>query len=588
MKRTFLAFCTMALLFCVAACQKPTPDPDPDPTPVDPTPTPTTLQTVTVKVESFNTRFSLSETATAVTPAFSVDDIIIGFTGTTTYAYKCTKASTETTPAEFTAASAILPSSDKGTKINLFYVPGYDASAIVDGTLSVDLSSQNAATAGTVPVVLAGQGTVDANGACEVTLKNQMTIINLTDAILSDVAEGTAITSLKATGLYGKIDFSAASGQLSATVDPASSEISINNVAAVGAGSKFSACFVAFPAAPSDVVFTATDANGKEYTYTENGLAFNASENIKLSDKTFAVPGIIPDVYTEVSVSNYAEFSAAVQAAQTADANYEIKLTADVDIDDDSINITNEKGKKISIDINGHTLSSSRTMVLQADGILNVTDKSEGHTGKIHAEQPGFFKALSNGVISITDCYLETTCIDASLASSNGMVIVEGDDNKLSTVNITNCTMKAIGIEGVTLVGAKNGNLNIENSTLINSFGTEGGGYYCILTASGNKVKITDSYIISECRNVIITGSNTSYDITNSYFYSKTGDSFQRSSNTTRDQYITIHSGWFSTDIRTSMPNWVLVDGTEWAPIPPVTKTIDGVDYQFGFTVRNK
>lgn len=577
----------MALLFCVAACEK---KPNPDPTPVDPeepTPTETTLQTVSVKVENFNTKFSLTESTSAVTPSFSVDDVIIGFTGTTSYAYKCTKASTETAPAEFTAASATLPSADKGTKINLFYIPGYEASAIVDGALSVDLSAQNAATTATVPVVLAGQGTVDANGACEVTLKNQMTIINLTDAVISGVAEGTAITSLKATGLYGKIDF-AASSQLSATVDPAVSEIVINNVPALGAGSKFSSSFVAFPAAPSDVVFTATTADGKEYTYTEKGLVFNASENIKLSNKTFTSASDIPDVYTEVSVSNYAEFSEAVKAAQTADANYEIKLTGDVEITDDSINITNEKGKKISIDINGHILSSPCTMVLQADGILNVTDKSAGHTGKIQAMQPGFFKALSNGVISITDCYLETTCIDASLASTNGMVIVEGDDNKISTVNITNCTMKAVGESGVTLIGAKSGNLNIENSTLINSFGTEGGGYYCILTASGNKVKISNSNIISECRNVIITGSNTYYDITNSYFYSKTGDAFQRSSNTTRDQYITIHSGWFSTDIRTSMPNWVLVDGTEWAPIPPVTKTIDGVDYQFGFTVRNK
>ena len=584
MKKTLFAFFAVALLFSAASCQQEIKEEVSD----------NALKTILVTVANPDTRLALTEGATVVTPSFTTNDVIFGFTGTTTYAYKCTAAGTDTTPAEFTLSSTTAPSADQGTVLTLFFAPGYDETSIVDGKLAIDITAQKAATAAELPIVMTAQATVDAAGSCKAEFTNRTSIIDVKDAVLTNAAEGTAISSFKASGLCGKMEFSLASdGTLQASAATATDEISNTSVAAVAAGSKVSACLATFPTpAAGDVVFTATDANAVAYTYTAAGKTVGASQYIKVSGKTFSA-GAAPEPGT-ILISSFEEFSAAVLVTWSATENVTLKLVADVDIDDDSIDLTNENEKAVTLDLNGHVLSSSRTMVLSTYGLLNVVDSSTGKTGKIHAEQPGFLKAISTGTINITECYLETACIDASLSSQNGMVIVEGDDNKLATVNITGCMLKAVGDYGTTLIGSKNGNVNIESSTLINSFVTPGEGYYCLLTAGGNTVSISNSFLISECRNVIISGSGTYYTVENSYFYSETGKPLQSSSNKTYDKNVTFNSAWFNKDIKEggsangAMVNWVVPEGKEYVAVPAVTKTIDGKEYQFNWAVKNK
>ena len=376
MKRLILAIAAVSILFGAASCKKENlgvVTPGNGGTPLD-------VIKATVAVPAADGKLSLVEDTQlqTVTPAFEVDDELFGFTGDVKYAYKCTSVD-EDGNAIFTRTSENAPSAEDGTIVTLFFAPGYNMDSIKEGKLAIDITGQKAGIDSELPVIMAAQGAVE-SGECVMAFGNEVSIISVNEAVLTDAEAGTEMASLSVSGLHGKIEYSLDSedGSL-VSVMPAETDVITNTgVLSVAEGSKFGGCVATFQSEETTHVFTATAADGAKYSWTATSKAVAENSYVKVAGKTFD-----PKYVAQIGSDKYMTLAKAVATANEATENVTVAMLEDVS-ESHSLTINNSDAV-VTLDFNGHTIASTATPALICSTNFVVDDLSASKNGGIKA-----------------------------------------------------------------------------------------------------------------------------------------------------------------------------------------------------------
>lgn len=236
------------------------------------------LNTITVTMGS-NTKVYINP---ELKPVFEVRDVIFGWDANgTTYEYTCTESSEDV--ATFTRTSSGAPSSEDGTVVNLVYAPGYSIEDITDNSLRVNMVLQMG-----LPIVMHTSGVVN-EGECSVIFQNDVSIVDIKDAVLPDAEEGEEYTiSFESTNTVLNFSLDEEDGSIVVTPEE-TSMITSQEWARVGADSKISKK-LAVPASDGDeeVLITATGPKGT-YTFSAGTKNIEAGKYIKVYDKEFTL-----------------------------------------------------------------------------------------------------------------------------------------------------------------------------------------------------------------------------------------------------------------------------------------------------------
>lgn len=236
------------------------------------------LNTITVTMGS-NTKVYINP---ELKPVFEVRDVIFGWDANgTTYEYTCTESSEDV--ATFTRTSSGAPSSEEGTIVNLVYAPGYSIGDIIDNSLRVNMVVQMG-----LPIVMHTSGTVDDEGICKVTFQNDVSIVDIKDAVLPEAEEGEEYAiSFECTNTVLNF-YLEEEGSIDVTPEE-TSMITSQELARVGADSKISKK-LAVPASDGEVevIITATGPKGI-YKFSAGTKNIEEGKYIKVYDKEFTL-----------------------------------------------------------------------------------------------------------------------------------------------------------------------------------------------------------------------------------------------------------------------------------------------------------
>lgn len=452
------------------------------------------LNTIIVKVAS-DTKLAVDRDN--LTPAFEEGDVIFGWDKDgNTYAYTC--SGVETGVATFTRSSSGAPSADEGTMVNLVYAPGYGIEDIVDKTLDVNLAVQGE----TLPVVMHATGEVDAQGECIVEFSNDVAIVDIKDAVLPGAAESEEYTvafhgkytSLKfALSEFGFLNYEAAvEGSISSSVK-----------AAVSADSKISKRF-AVPASleATDVIITATDADGAAYSFSAGSREIVAGKYIEVSDKEFA-----PRYVAQIGDNKYLRILDAVDAANASSSDVTIELLSDIDKVPHSMTFNNDNEAKVTFDFRDCMINSTMNPAVICSTSVIFVDNGP----------------LKKGGITGTSMVL---------AMRGGENVIDGGNytghNTYGVMRVSNNTKVTVN-EGVTMtadnksrvINAGSTSSNVGGETIING-GTFKSTNWGVIRCTYGNLTINGGTFVSECDSVVYaSNSKGAAEINGGYFYAQ-------------------------------------------------------------------
>ena len=141
----------------------------------------------------------------------------------------------------------------------------------------------------------------------------------------------------------------------------------------------------------------AVDATTGSKLYGDSGISNKPSTSVTINGATVWANG---QAYAAmIGTAQYASLAEAITAAQNGDT---IKLLKDV-----TENVTIPKGKTLTLDLNGKTLSGGTTAgkpALLNNGTVTIKDSSEAQTGKICRKDngaPGYYTIDNQGTMTI-------------------------------------------------------------------------------------------------------------------------------------------------------------------------------------------
>lgn len=262
----------------------------------------------------------------------------------------------------------------------------------------------------------------------------------------------------------------------------------------------------------------------------------------------------------------HATLGSAIKHAQTAHTDITIQLQ--IGIKTYGLNLTNENGKRITLDLNDYTISTTNTSaIITTTGKLTI-DGGTDKKGTIWSSY--YYVVIVNGTeadVTISNCtiYSTNTATRDTYTYPAAVYLLEpsvttGKTN--SELTISGATIYTTN--SLTAVSNRNGNLTIDGDSEISS-GTAGDGDGIIAVSTGDNTSgntdrapsttIKSGIFYSSNPNtggtrpaVYLYGSNSSLSIEGGYFYSEGTRSIRAGSGTTFKN-ITVKGGYYNNDL---------------------------------------
>lgn len=215
----------------------------------------------------------------------------------------------------------------------------------------------------------------------------------------------------------------------------------------------------------------------------ENGEYAQFDQPVGSMTNTVKVIGDEDAPKTYIDVKSASEFETAVAQVKTFDEKAEpvIRLQADFSYDKE-VNMGNENGIPVTLDLNGHILSTSVKNFITANlGELTVTD-SGATKGKITNSESFVFYAGGSGILNLRDCRIESTKPLGESWNQDAMMTCVGN----ATINIIDSWVYATGKLSLIRMNNSSAYVNVSGDSELAS-GTQGEeGFYCIVNIAGH------------------------------------------------------------------------------------------------------
>ena len=328
----------------------------------------------------------------------------------------------------------------------------------------------------------------------------------------------------------------------------------------------------------------AEGCESKSISETHNGHTYNHQ----------VVGGVAAATVNGVDCPSFANALANALAYKGEEDTVTIRLMKDVTGYDKRVDMTNNAGKPIILDLNDHSISVTVDSCMTTKGELTITDNSGTGNGMITTSGRKLLYVIGKGTITIKDCIIECTKASARYTDAVRTVIaVTGTASSNSgVINVLNAKIRST--YGYKLIYAGYGSLNIKNSEL--TCGTEtNGGYDNVYMYTGAQIVLENSSFVafnqssganSSCLRTGTGNSASAATVTNCWFYSGNGV-LAPSSNPQYSKVITINSCYSKVDFRENVPQANYPDGKSLQPIdPPVKHMHGGVEYEYGYQVK--
>lgn len=215
---------------------------------------------------------------------------------------------------------------------------------------------------------------------------------------------------------------------------------------------------------------------------TDEPLQFN--QEIGSLNAAVSVIGVAPEaqVYIDVTADKSLQAAVAEAVAYTGDGEPCIRLQADKSCAD-TLDLTNVAAKNITLDLNGHILSTSVQNFLTTEGSLVVTD-SQDKVGKLTSSQTKILnKTVNRGNILVKNCVIE--CTKTTGEGSNSWrddIVINHNNTSASVMTFEGARIVARGYISV-LAARGSAITNIIDSEFTSGADSQSG--YYVLLCSG-------------------------------------------------------------------------------------------------------
>lgn len=305
-----------------------------------------------------------------------------------------------------------------------------------------------------------------------------------------------------------------------------------------------------------------------------------------------------------VAEMNGVQYKDMIQASQAAieyvgDGDPVIKLIEDCKLDA-TIDYTNTLFKDVTLDLNGHVLTTTAkdSCITITTGVLTITDNSADAKGMILAEKRKPIFLLNSGTINIKKVTIECTATGAYTDAQRAIISIKGKSGEQSgTVNISDGA-KILADNWFKCIYVSYGFLKTENCEISSGFKSEKA-YYGIYGYTGANITCNDGTSIL-CKGTIDscgvafhvasgnTGKGSLFTINGGYFYGggQTGASVKSGSENGvkyASKTLQINGGFFRQDPTETECHY----GDGKSPQPcDIKHTHLGEEYTYNFKVE--
>ncbi|MBR4213602.1 MAG: hypothetical protein IKR82_06590 [Bacteroidales bacterium] len=300
-----------------------------------------------------------------------------------------------------------------------------------------------------------------------------------------------------------------------------------------------------------------------------------ASEVFKARSYDYQVKA--SSVVATVAGKNYGSWGAAVAAACSYNGSEDtirIQLLESI-ITDAAVNLTHST-KPIKLDLNGRTIETSVSSLLNSNNSLTVID-SGSPKGMISSSESNVVNKIGTGTVSLIGILIKTTKTVAS--GTYGAQAVVRVNNSSSTLIITDCILYSTGM----LTGVSNaaGTLTITDTEITS--GSESDGLVGVFTGGSNaNTTLTNCRVYTTSttasRGIFYIGTSESagtLSVNGGYYYGKIFGRGYTSS--TQLPHLTISSGYFNVEPKSGTYYPTFATGTSVQNVDPAVTQLNSV-----------
>ena len=501
MKKTFRFSAILAILLVAASCQN------------DLNQDNTLKATASIANPSLSrVTYTVNNAASeeCVTPVWTVGDKLFGFDSNGAL-FTFEVESVDGSGRAILNTGAYAPAGDE--TLYALYAPGYNTGSFAGSgaarTLTVDLSSQSGSLNDASPVLMCATATISA-GAVSFDFENQTAIIGVKRFKLPAAA---TLTSISLEGVVTEGTFSVVGGSLKLTPAATKASVSATGSWATGAGNICSTAiyFASLPQTDAYLVLNASDGVS-DYT----NLSAIAGTDIEAGYYYFTEKNLGAPV-AEVSGVNYGSLPEAVAAANRAAGDVTVTLLDDVAYDG-ALNFSNSGSHAITLDLNGHILSTTVKGFITTTKTLTITD-SQITKGKITSSESKIINVTTAGTVNLDGCVIECTKETGSDFQNDPVLFF--DYNKNSTFATIN-DAKVYSTKKVSVIGCRDVTMTIAGSEIAS--GTAAAGWYAVVVNDYGDLTVGSSSFYTSGTGYASTlhcgSSNASVTVNGGWFHS--------------------------------------------------------------------
>ena len=367
--------------------------------------------------------YSTDEEANVVTQQWALNDVVFGFDNLgQTFTFKVTSINENSGKATF-SLNGYEP---KGaTKAYAVFYPGKSGFS-ADGTLDVDLTSQNGILSTETPVLMCATAEIKGNKV-EFSFTNQTAVIEVKKF---QIEPGKTVNSLEIGGLVATGKFVIEDGELILVPDADPSTITANvNLTADGEGIVDTPVYFAALATRDAHITVAANAGGKRYDNANAVPVTNveAGHLYYMSKKLAQV--------AKVGNATYSTLAAALAASSASHLKQAVEILRDF-AETDLIKVT---GDAATLDLAGHDVQAR----IEVDSELELKD-SKGN-GKLRNASHNPVKVNAGGIFTMTSGAVEAEYASTTQKSA---VYVAGNESKKAKAVINGGTLTGDNFHG--------------------------------------------------------------------------------------------------------------------------------------------
>jgi hypothetical protein len=306
------------------------------------------------------------------------------------------------------------------------------------------------------------------------------------------------------------------------------------------------------------------------------------AEELVYNGRTYGYKVAAAAVVAVVNGTGYATMAAAVAAANSIPAD---GGRASIILQEDIANVPrftlNNSNLPLALDLNGHTLSSTDSVLITVEN-ASVTITDSGLTkGKITTTQQKALLIKAGGEVSIANCTIESTKAKGS-SFSEPCVYVNGSGAQLTVNNGT----KICTTDSLTCVRVYTGSLTVNGGEITS--GINSAGWYCVVSANTATTVINGGSFYTSGRGNAstchIAASGASVTVNGGYFHS--AGRCASSGNSEYGAKMVLKGGYF-TGVKSA--SVAIEEGKAWTELDPKVTHVHettGATLEYAYQVK--